>query len=54
MMKEKIECDLEGCTRKFAPRAAQQRFCSGKHRDKYHQLERAMLIRMARAMGIRK
>jgi hypothetical protein len=53
-MKAKIECDLDGCKKVFVPRAAQQRFCSKKHHDRYHQLERAMLIRIAKAMGIRK
>ncbi len=53
-MNGKVECDLKGCTRKFAPRAVQQRFCCVKHRNQYHQQERLLLVRMAREMGIRK
>lgn len=53
-MHKKIECDLPTCTRKFVPRAAQQRFCSAKHRDTFHNLERQRLMLLARKMGVGK
>ena len=51
---KKIECDLPACSVKFVPVVKQQRFCSQRHHDKFHQLERTHLIHLARAMGIRK
>lgn len=53
-MTNKIYCDLVSCDRKFTPTATHQRFCSVKHRNRFHQLERARLIKIAREMGIRK
>ena len=53
-MIQKRECDLPRCTRRFTPKAPQQRFCCVKHRNEYHQDHRQQLVQMAREMGLRK
>jgi hypothetical protein len=42
-------CELRECGKAFkVGKNAYQRFCSGTHRDRWHQLERQRLITLAR------
>ena len=49
-----IECDLPKCAKRFVPYTTRQRFCCAKHRDRWHHLERARLLRLLRSMGVGK